>query len=183
MIERWLYHSPLPLPEVPLAHHEAVTKEEGNAFDDLTFYVVLPVLNEHVVRKLDVPDRIHAGPIHGGLVDVTEDSELTTHPVQEVVSDSIFLLRARRYASVFDFHICALLPHVSVQRINRDSHFEFRGLYTRPSERQRTGRRLWPSENGSSPSSSSSPIRLRSRVTSVSAGSCRGACEGGVRSG
>ena len=73
-----------------------------------------------MVRKLDVPDRIHAGPIHGGLVDVTEDSELTTHPVQEVVSDSIFLLRAGRYASVFEFHICALLPQVCVQRINRD---------------------------------------------------------------
>src|SRR6266571_4209580 len=120
MIERWLYHSPLPLPEFPLAHHEAVTKEEGNAFDDVTFYVVLPVLNEHMVRKLDIPDRIHVGPIHGGLVDVTEDSELTTHPVEEVDSDSIFLFRAGRNASVFEFHSRTLLPQVCVQRINRD---------------------------------------------------------------
>ncbi len=82
------------------------------------------------MRKLDVPDRIHAGPINGGLVDVTEDSELTTHPVQEVVTDSIFLLRAGRYASVFDFHICSLLPqvcgHVELRSspMSRGSHFQ-----------------------------------------------------------
>ena len=54
MIECWLYHSSLPLPEFPLAHHEAITKEQGNAPDQLTFYVVLPVLNEHMSDKLGV---------------------------------------------------------------------------------------------------------------------------------
>ncbi|MGD0965745.1 MAG: hypothetical protein ABSA57_17800 [Candidatus Acidiferrales bacterium] len=108
MGERWVYHSPLPLPDVPLADHEAVTQEQGDAYDVLTLYVVLPVLNQHMVGKLDVLDRVHAGPIHGGLEDVAEDSELSTHPVQEVVSGFIFLLRAGRCASVFDFHICAL---------------------------------------------------------------------------
>lgn len=103
MIERWLYHSPLPLPDVPLAHHEAITKEQGNASDALTFYVVLPVLNEHIMRKLDVPGAIYADPICGGFVDVSEYSELASHPLQEVVSNLVFLFGAGWYASVFGF--------------------------------------------------------------------------------
>src|SRR5579863_3760103 len=112
MIERWLYHSPLPLPKVALTHHETAAQEQGHAFDGLTFYMVLPVFNHHMVRKLDVPDRIDGAPIHGGFENVTEDSELTTHPVHKVVTDSIFLLRAGRYASAYDFRIRFLLPRM-----------------------------------------------------------------------
>src|SRR6266581_1470466 len=102
---------------VIVAQNETEHNLEGHAADIARNYVVLPVLNGHMVRKLDVPDRIHAGPIHGGLIDITEDFELTTHPVQEVFSGSIFLLRAGRYASVFDFHMRSLLPQACVQRL------------------------------------------------------------------
>src|SRR5580704_8949449 len=119
MIERWLYHSSLPFPDVALAYHETIAKEQGHAFDHLTFYIVLPVLNHHMVRKLDVPDGIDIAPIHGSFEDVTEDSELTTHPVQKVFADSIFLLRAGRNATVFRLYIRPLLPEACVGSINR----------------------------------------------------------------
>lgn len=85
--------------------------------DALPFYVVLPVFNEDVVRKLDVPGRIHARPIDCCLVDVTEGSELATHPVEEIVRGSIFLLRARRNASVSYFHISFVPIYEYVHRI------------------------------------------------------------------
>jgi hypothetical protein len=59
---------PLSLPKVPFAHHEAVAQKEGHAFDELTFYVVLPMLNEHVVRERQFPDHVYIGPIYRGFI-------------------------------------------------------------------------------------------------------------------
>jgi hypothetical protein len=84
-----------------------------------------------MVRKLDVPDRINAGPIYASLVDITEDSELATHPIQEVVSSFVVLLRTGRYASVVAFHICALLPRYAFSELARFSILSYT-LYTLP---------------------------------------------------
>jgi hypothetical protein len=62
-------------------------------------------MNEDVIRKIDVSDRIDTGVINRSLEDVAEEFELTSHPIQEIVTNSKFVQRARRYVSFFDFHI------------------------------------------------------------------------------
>jgi hypothetical protein len=65
-VERRLDHPALPLPKFPFAHHEAAAQQEGNAFDELPFYVVPGILNEHVMRELEIPGDVGVGPIQRG---------------------------------------------------------------------------------------------------------------------
>jgi hypothetical protein len=102
-----------------------------------TCWALSALLHGHAISRGGPRD-----PFHGGLIAITEDSELTTPPVQHVVCGSIFFLRAGQYTSVIDFHLCPLLPQVGVHRISRDSYLEFLAetLYTAPPrECQRSG--------------------------------------------
>src|ERR1039458_4249859 len=63
-----------------------------------------------MVRKLDVPDHIHTRAINRGPIDVPEDSELAPHPFQEIVTETVLLLRSRRCTSVFNFHTSPFWP-------------------------------------------------------------------------
>ena len=51
-VKRGLDHPPLGFPKFSFAHHKAVAEQQGNAFDGLTFWVVLPVLAEYVLCVL-----------------------------------------------------------------------------------------------------------------------------------
>src|ERR1700730_4148397 len=81
LIEGRLYHPSLPLPEFPLAHHQAIAEEQRDTFDILTFHIVLPVLYQHMLGKLDVPGHISIKSSYRGLIDIAVDLELTTHPL------------------------------------------------------------------------------------------------------
>ena len=74
----------------------------------MTFYVVLPILNQDMVGELDIPDPVHTDPIYGAFIDVTECSELLSHPLQKIIGTSIFFERAGWYPSVLNFHIRTL---------------------------------------------------------------------------
>jgi hypothetical protein len=51
------------------------------------------LLTKHLIRKLEVSNRIDTGPVSLGLIYVNEDSELTPHPLPEIVCGSITLSR------------------------------------------------------------------------------------------
>ncbi len=109
MRKSWLYHLSLPLPEISLADHETFPQKECHSRNALTFDVILPVINKHAMGKVEVSDCIDCCSVDGRLIDIAVDCELTIHPLQEVLGNSISLLRASWYASGNGVHFLILV--------------------------------------------------------------------------
>src|ERR1700722_14277602 len=105
MVNRVLNHPPLGSPEFSLAYHQAIAKEQFDAFNGLTLYVVPAILVEHMLSVLGVPGRVHAGPVDGGLVSIAVSQELPAHPTQKILGRVEFLGRSRRDSPARSCHL------------------------------------------------------------------------------
>ena len=108
-VERGLQHAPLPYPKVAFTHHDAVAEQQGDALDRLTFSVVLPIFEQHVLRIFGRTDHIDAGAIGRGLIDIPVPVELFAHPHQKILSGVVLVDRSGRDSGGrLAFHIIAI---------------------------------------------------------------------------
>ena len=75
-MKRRLNHAPLGFPELALAHHQTVAKQQSNAFDGLALLVVPRVVTQNVLRVPRITDYVHRSAIDMGFVDVAVALEL-----------------------------------------------------------------------------------------------------------
>src|SRR5271156_376241 len=106
-------------PKVALAHHEPVAEEQSDSLNGLPFWVVLPVLQEHVLDIFWSAYDIHVGAINRRPVNVAKLPELLTQPSQKVLAAAVLLDRSLRYTPESAGH----LMH-SYRRPQKKRYFE-----------------------------------------------------------
>ena len=91
VVESRLNHPPLTRPKLPFTHHQTIAEKKADAFDRLTFFVVLPVDSEDMIDVLRVADNIDVHSIHRGPEDASESIELILQPAQQILRCVVLL--------------------------------------------------------------------------------------------